>query len=50
MDNSLKTKITFEISKIDELVEKTSPLLEKCKKQEPDFIELNAIGAVLHNV
>ena len=49
MDNSLKTKINFEISKIDDLVKKSSPLLEKCKKQEPDFIELNAIGSVLHS-
>ena len=48
MDNTLKAKIAFEILQIDELIEELSPLLEKCIAREPDFIELNAAGAVLH--
>ena len=49
MDSSCKEKILLEIGKIDNLVEKSSVLLEKCKISEPDFIELNAIGSVLHS-
>lgn len=49
MDNSIKEKITLEISKIDTLVEKSSILLDKCKIAEPDFVELNAIGSILHS-
>jgi len=48
LDNTLKAKIAFEILQIDELIEELSPLLEKCIAREPDFIELNAAGAVLH--
>lgn len=49
MDNAVKLKIAFEISQIDELIEKSSVLLQKCILQEPDFIELNAAGAILHS-
>lgn len=49
MDEITKEKIKLEISKIDSLVEKSSVLLAKCKSQEPDFIELNAIGSILHS-
>ena len=49
MDNAVKLKIAFEISQIDELIEKSSVLLQKCILQEPDFIELNASGAILHS-
>jgi len=47
--NAVKLKIAFEISQIDELIEKSSVLLQKCILQEPDFIELNAAGAILHS-
>ena len=49
MDEITKEKIKLEISKIDSLVDKSSVLLDKSKVQEPDFIELNAIGAILHS-
>ena len=49
MANAVKLKIAFEISQIDELIEKLSVLLQKCILQEPDFIELNAAGAILHS-
>lgn len=49
MDKVLNEKILLEISKIEDLVQKSSVLLEKTKIQEPDFIELNAIGSVLHS-
>lgn len=49
MDNLLNEKINLEISKIENLIQKSFVLLEKTKIQEPDFIELNAIGSVLHS-
>ena len=49
MDEQTKEKLKLEISKIDSLVSKSSVLLCKCKVQEPDFIELNAIGSILHS-
>lgn len=49
MDDSCKEKILFEIGKIDNLVEKSSVLLEKSKLIVPDFIEVNAVGSILHS-
>lgn len=49
MDDSCKEKILFEIGKIDNLVEKSSVLLEKSKLTVPDFIEVNAVGSILHS-
>jgi len=49
VDSELKTKILFEISEIDELLEKASILSQKCKIQEPDFIELSAVGSTIHS-
>ena len=49
MDESTKAKIILEISKIDTLISKSSILLEKCKVIAPDFLELNAIGSILHS-
>ncbi|MCR4789549.1 MAG: hypothetical protein K5839_00560, partial [Treponemataceae bacterium] len=49
MDNAIKEKISLEISKIDNLIDKSSVLYEKCKLEEPDFVELNAIGSILHS-
>lgn len=49
VDSELKTKILYEISEIDELLNKSSVLLQKCKIQEPDYIELSAVGSTLHS-
>ena len=49
MDESIKIKIHLEISKINNLVEKSKVLVSKSKIQEPDFIELNAAGSILHS-
>ena len=49
MDEITKGKINLEISKLDTLVNKSLLLLEKCKSQEPDFFDLNAIGSILHS-
>ncbi|MBR1640260.1 MAG: hypothetical protein IJ688_12820 [Treponema sp.] len=49
MDEELKKKIYFEISEIDTLLAHASVLLEKCQLQEPDFIELSAVGSTLHS-
>ena len=45
----LKTKILYEISEIDELLSKTEVLAQKCKIQEPDYIELSAVGSTIHS-
>ena len=49
MDSQLREKIKFEISQIDVLFDKAKILEEKCKLQEPDFIELSAVGSTLHS-
>lgn len=38
MDKVAKTKITYEISQIDELVDKSQVLLSLVKNKEPDFL------------
>ena len=49
VDEHLRTKILFEISEIDSLLDKSSLLMQKCKSQEPDFIELSAVGSTMHS-
>ena len=49
MDKALKTKITYELSQIDELIEKAGVLVALCKSKEPDFIEITAVGGILHS-
>lgn len=49
MDNSTKLKIEYEISQIDELVNKSQVLISLCKAKSPDFIEISAIGSILHS-
>ena len=49
MDDAVKTKIDYEISQIDELIEKSKILITLCKNKEPDFIEVTAIGGILHS-
>lgn len=49
MDKAAEAKIRYEISQIDELVEKSLPLVSLCRIKEPDFIELTAAGGILHS-
>ena len=49
MDEKLKTKVLFEISQIDRLVNDSKPLLDLCKLKVPDFIEMSAAALVLHS-
>jgi hypothetical protein len=42
-------KIKFEIQQIDRLLEAYSELLKKCCQNEPDNIEIAALGSVLHS-
>jgi hypothetical protein len=49
LDNGLKTKLIFEISQIDKLLNDSEPLLDLCKLKTPDFIEISAAALVLHS-
>lgn len=49
MDEITKQKILFEISQIDEHLSKSSILIKKCKLQEPDYVELCAIGSIIQS-
>ena len=49
MNKSFKTKIIYEVSQIDELIESSNILIDLCKIKEPDFIELSAVGSILHS-
>lgn len=49
MDDSTKLKIDYEISQIDELMEKSNVLVSLCKSKAPDFIEMSAVGSILHS-
>lgn len=49
MDDSTKLKIDYEISQIDELMEKSNVLVSLCKSKTPDFIEMSAVGSILHS-
>lgn len=49
MDNAIKTKIKYEISEIDILLEKSSVLVSLCKSRVPDFVETVAVGGILHS-
>ena len=49
MDNAIKAKIDYEISQIDELLDKSQVLMSLCKNKEPDFVEITAIGGILHS-
>lgn len=41
MDNATKTKIKYEISEIDILLEKSSVLVSLCKSREPGFLQVD---------
>ena len=49
VSTEIETKIIYEISEIDELLSKSSVLLKKCMIQEPDYIELSAVGSTIHS-
>lgn len=49
VSTEIKTKILYEISEIDELLSKSSVLFQKCMVQEPDYIELSAVGSTIHS-
>ncbi len=41
--------IQFEIGQIERLIEEYHVLLTKCKDQDPNFVELNALAMLLHS-
>lgn len=49
MDRKIKAKIEYEISKLTKDLDKLKPLINKCRTTQPDFIELAALGTVLHS-
>lgn len=49
MDNLLKEKIEYELSRINKLFDSGKPLLDLCKIKEPDFIEASAAGSFLQS-
>jgi hypothetical protein len=49
LGNGIKAKILFEISRIDKLLDESKPLLDLCKLNHPDFIEMSAVALVLHS-
>jgi hypothetical protein len=49
LDNSAKAKIKYELSRIDKLLNTSSPLINLCKLKEPDYIEMTAMAQILHS-
>jgi uncharacterized membrane protein YheB (UPF0754 family) len=49
LDKTLETKLLFEISQIDKLLDTHKPLLDLCKLKIPDFIEMSATAMFLHS-
>ena len=49
MDEKLKTKILFEISQIDKLLDSHKSLLDLCRVKIPDLIEMSASAMFLHS-
>jgi hypothetical protein len=49
LDSKLKTKLLFEISQLDKLLNDSKPLLSLYKIKTPDFIEVSAGAMVLHS-
>jgi hypothetical protein len=49
LDESIRKKIAFEISQIDEALRNSKTLLDLCKSQEPDFVEKSAAALLLHS-
>ena len=49
MDDKLKTKLLFEISQIDKLLDDSKPLLDLCGLKKPDYIETSAAAMTLNS-
>ena len=49
LDNSVKEKIEYEISRIEKLISDAKPLLDLCKLKTPDFVEITATAQILHS-
>ena len=49
MDNNVREKMKYEISRIDKLIIDAKPLLDLCKLKEPDFVEITAAAQILHS-
>jgi uncharacterized protein (UPF0332 family) len=49
LDNNLKQKIEYEISRIEKLLNDAKPLLDLCRQKEPDFVETTATAQILHS-
>jgi hypothetical protein len=49
LDDSTKAKIKHEISRIDKLLDDSSPLINLCKLKEPDYVETAAMAQILHS-
>jgi hypothetical protein len=49
LDNNVKEKIEYEISRIEKLINDAKPLLDLCKLKEPDFVEITASAQILHS-
>ena len=49
LDNNVKEKIKYEISRIEKLLYNAKPLLDLCKTREPDFVEITATAQILHS-
>lgn len=48
MDSHLEQKLRFAVSQLEEHIEKSLVLVRKCHLHEPDYVELCAIGSILH--
>ena len=48
LDRQLEKKIQFAISQLEDHIEKSIILVKKCHVCEPDYVELCAIGSILH--
>ena len=49
LDNNVREKIEYEISRIEKLLSDAKPLLDLCKLKEPDFVEITATAQILHS-
>jgi hypothetical protein len=48
LHESVFEAIALELDRLNELLEKYAPLLQKSKIQEPDFIEMASLSVLLH--
>ena len=49
LDEKVKIKINHEISRIEKLITDAKPLLNLCKIQQPDFVEITAAAQILYS-